>query len=1160
MNEKNARILIIDVSGEYVNQIQAVINDLQYSNKGIVDLDEAMQWQAKHKYELILLIHHNVRSNALKIVPMLQQIDGFDNLIVVLPAQNESLVKSVLSLNILACYVCDNLFFDILSFILIDKFKSIAIHKQLAKINHTVSELDVYYSQLVDSVNEGIIVYDLDYNFKVWNPYMEKLTGIKAGEVLGKNPLVYFPFLENEGVIAAIQKAINTGTSSEVEFYFKVPKTGKEGWVTDCTGPLFNSKREIIGVITTVRDTTTRKVSEQKLEKSEEKNRILLNTMMEGVSLNEFVFNDKGEAIDFRILEVNDAFKKIAKHENTEVAGLLATETYNISQSVIQQFWKENKPFKSELHIAENNSWVMISASQPVQNRFVVTFFDITDRKKLEQNLRSNELKFKTLVNYTYDWEYWIGVNNQMIYVSPSCKNITGYSQEDFYANPKLVWELVHGDDRELYIEKSKNKLLVTGVNMMDFPVDEFDFRILTKNGEVKFLHHISRPIYGEQNEYLGRRVSNRDITVQKKMELKLRESEYFFKQSQIAGSIGSYKTDFNGNQWISSEVLDQIFGIDNNYDKSIQGWLDIVHPDDQIMMSDYLTEEVIGKRNKFDKEYRIIRKSDGVTRWVHGYGESEFNSDGAIISLIGTIQDVTERVEADMQLSLLSKAIDQTPVSIVVTDKKGNIEYVNPKFTSITGYSFSEAFGQNPRILNSGNQPKEFFKIMWETILSGKDWYGEFQNKTKNGELYWESVVISPVFNGQGIIEHFIAVKEDITQLKRLNEKLSHSLEKAEENDRLKSAFLQNMSHEIRTPMNSIIGFSKLLRKTDLNESKINRYTSAIVISANDLLSKINDIITISSLETRQESVHLQSVAVNDILEELYLKQLQLNQNTDVLFNIKKGLEDGNDEIMVDKDKFEQILTHLLNNAFKFTREGLIELGYSIDCRRSENDNCIVFYVKDTGIGIQREWQTKIFDRFVQCDSTTSRKFEGNGIGLSISKGFVELMGGKIWVESEFGKGSCFYFTLPLKRIEHEVRVDNRLISTSKVPKLLVVEDEYFNLLLIQEILIDFNVEIIHAKSGEEAIEICKSTPDLDLILMDIKLPKMNGYLATKIIKGLNNQIPIVAQSAYALDSETHKFKDEFDDYITKPINVDVFMKTITKYLGTNIATVVKS
>ena len=285
--------------------------------------------------------------------------------------------------------------------------------------------------------------------------------------------------------------------------------------------------------------------------------------------------------------------------------------------------------------------------------------------------------------------------------------------------------------------------------------------------------------------------------------------------------------------------------------------------------------------------------------------------------------------------------------------------------------------------------------------------------------------------------------------------------------------------------------------------------------------------------------------MCINDVLVELLAIFSAQSQNQNVSLFVKQQLSDRDSTVTTDKTKVTQILTNLLSNALKFTHAGQIEFGYTLD----ESESYLKFYVKDTGVGINRELQEKIFERFRQADITISKKYGGTGLGLSISKGFIQLLNGKIWVESEPNQGACFFFTIPYQPINESV-VEDKLKKHPQHHSILIAEDEEYNYLFIEELLIETGYRLIHAKNGEEALSLFKENDSICLVLMDIKMPIMDGYTCTKLIKEQNSQIPVIAQSAYALAHEIKKYRDIFDDYITKPIQKEELFKKINQYI----------
>ncbi len=396
-------------------------------------------------------------------------------------------------------------------------------------------------------------------------------------------------------------------------------------------------------------------------------------------------------------------------------------------------------------------------------------------------------------------------------------------------------------------------------------------------------------------------------------------------------------------------------------------------------------------------------------------------------------------------------------------------------------------------------------------------------------------------------------------TSLKRreYETSLKISRQKAIESDKLKTAFLANMSHEIRTPMNSIVGFADLISRSSFPPEKKDTYAKYISNSSKALLALIDDIIDLAKIEAGQLNILKSAVPVNTVINELfdfYQAELLKENRSNLHLKTNCAVESQNFSILCDVVRLRQLLNNLINNAIKFTSEGSIEFGYVIP-----NNATIIFYVKDTGIGIDSDKIELIFERFRQGDDTTTRKYGGTGLGLAISKRLVELMGGKIWVESEIGNGSTFMFSLPLiiPRVADPVKMSNKHqpISENFLGKtVLIAEDDDLNFLFIQEVLSASKANIIRACNGKEAMDIIKTNPSISAVLMDIQMPIINGYTATQEILKIRSNIPIIAQTAYAMAEDRAKgLGAGCSDYISKPINPEELIEVLKKHLNCN-------
>jgi PAS domain S-box-containing protein len=463
---------------------------------------------------------------------------------------------------------------------------------------------------------------------------------------------------------------------------------------------------------------------------------------------------------------------------------------------------------------------------------------------------------------------------------------------------------------------------------------------------------------------------------------------------------------------------------------------------------------------------------------------------------------------------------------------------------------------------------PKEKFKdCNMKDVLGNKNYQFalKYINKVKSGEpcsyenlidlaseKRWLHVNYNPVFDSSGNVKSIAVLNYDITERKLAELELIKAKEQAEESDRLKSTFLTNMSHEIRTPMNGILGFAELLKEPKLSSDDQQDYIQTIEICGARMLNTINNIIDISKIESGLTKVNIKESDINEKMEFTYkffkpeaeIKGLQLS--------FMSSLPSTEAFINTDNEKVYGILTNLIKNAIKFTYDGLVEFGYK---KRGEY---LEFYVKDTGVGIPENQKELIFKRFRQGNDSYNRGYEGSGLGLSIAKSYVEMLGGQIWVESMEGVGSTFYFTIPYNTVsEEETEIINEGFAEHKEVqlknlKILIVEDDEISYSLLSKTLQKFGKEILRAITGVQAIEACRNNPDLDLVLMDIRMPKMDGNEATRQIRQFNKDIIIIAQTAFGFSDDREKaIESGCNDYISKPINMALLFELIKRHFS---------
>jgi len=622
----------------------------------------------------------------------------------------------------------------------------------------------------------------------------------------------------------------------------------------------------------------------------------------------------------------------------------------------------------------------------------------INDRKQALELLAQSEEKFRNLADSSsaaigiYQDDYWV-------YLNPMVELMSGFSLEELYK--QKYWEIIAPEYQELIRINGKRRLS----GNMD--AGSYEFKVQHKNGSERWAY-----LSGSSITYNGRPagiISIIDITDKKKAENDIQEERRLLRTliDNLPDPI------FVKDQYCRKVIANQadVENIGYATEADVIGKTDLELFSDEIGLRGHLDDlRVIQRGEILANRQEVFYSAEGKKKWLLTTKVPIFDNDGKISGLVGIGRDITEIKNAEEQILKLSMSIEQSPSTIVITDVDGNIEYVNPKFSEITGYSPEEAIGQNPRILKSGKMKDEFYQEMWHTIRSGQVWRGEFLNKKKNNELYWEWATIAPIRNEEGEVINYIAIKEDISVRKQMEAELLVAKNKAEESDKLKSAFLANMSHEIRTPLNSIIGFSELLADSHFEIEEKDEFIAHIISNGNSLLSIISDIMDISKMESGMVSIRPRAVSVFKIVTDIRKQFIGRFEEKRIEFRIESEKELESIQVMADPERLNQILNNLVSNSLKFTTNGFVLLKYV------KVGNMLQFEVKDTGIGIPADFHSKIFDRFSQVESSKSRRYGGNGLGLAITKNLIELMGGKIWFESKPEIGTSFHFTLPLK------------------------------------------------------------------------------------------------------------------------------------------------
>lgn len=574
--------------------------------------------------------------------------------------------------------------------------------------------------------------------------------------------------------------------------------------------------------------------------------------------------------------------------------------------------------------------------------------------------------------------------------------------------------------------------------------------------------------------------------------------------------------------------------------------FIDFVHP-----------EDVEGRMEQFRKiltginepsEYRMITR-EGKSVWMRTNGRPLIK-DGRLIGIQGILTDISDLKNTEKRLNTL---ISETPAIIYsykLIDGELHPVYINENIKNILGYS-PEDLISNRELWNSCIHPDD--RPVMERILINtrelKDSALEYRFKHKNGRYRWLHEKQKIIKNDDGDIE-VIGASWDITLRKKAEKEIVKAKQKAEESTRLKSLFLANLSHEIRTPMNGILGFAELLSKPDLTGESKREYLKIIKEGGERMLDTIDQLMNISMIEAGEMKIANSTTNINEQIIYIYNFFKPEAEEKGLTLTYKLKLPDNESQFNTDPGKLYAVLVNLVKNAIKYTNQGSIELGYDI------KDNNLLFFVTDTGQGIAREKQEVIFERFRQVDESYSRKHDGIGLGLPISKAYIELLGGKLSLKSKPGKGSSFYFTIPFKgRKDWPASYNGSSLINYGLSDgydfsgitILVAEDEKINQMYLQEMFKSTNAKIIMASNGQEAIDCVDNNQDIRIALIDIKMPVMDGLEAAQHIKQRYKDLPLIAQTAYSQHNEKKlALEAGFDDIVSKPLKIKELFKLV--------------
>jgi len=928
---------------------------------------------------------------------------------------------------------------------------------------------------------------------------------------------------------------------------------GKLKWVHTDKFPVFGIDGELVGLVAFTQDITLRKMTEDALLKSETQLRTLLQTIPDLIWLkdNNGVY-----------LQCNTMFERFFGARETDIMG--KTDYDFIDKDLADFFRDHDRKAMAAGKPTANEEW--ITFADDGHRAYLETIKtpmyesdgkligilgigrDFTERKMAEDALSSSEVRLHTLLQTIPDLIFIKDTRGVYLGCNSMFERYFGAIEADIIG--KTDYDFVDKELADSFCEND-HKAMEAGR-----PTRNAEWITFADDGHSAYLDTIKAPLYDSNGTLIGMMGIGRDISEHKKAEdaLKASEEKYrtifenvqdVFYQITLSGIITEISPSIKNFTGLSREEIigTSVYNLYNN-------------PEDRAFFLDAIMKN--GKIRDYEIEFKT---KTGKIKSISVNASIIFDTEGKPSHIDGALRDVTDQKRAEDEIAMLAYSLKSVNECVSIMDMDDKIIFVNESFLKTYGYDKNELIGKNISIVISQYANQEKVKKNLYAMFQ-REWQGELFNKRKDGSEFPIHLSTTVIKDKNGKSLGLIGVAKDITEYKKAEKELIEAKNKAEESDRLKSAFLANMSHEIRTPMNGILGFAGLLKEPMLSGEEQLEYIDIIEQSGNRMLNIINDIVSISKVESGQMEVSIKETNINEQIEYIYTFFRPEAEKKGIQLRFKNSLPSKMSIIKTDREKIYAILTNLVKNALKFTQTGIIEFGFSPKTKGESSE--LEFYVKDTGIGINPEHQKFIFERFRQIDDSLKRNYEGAGLGLAISRAYVEMLGGKIWVESEQGIGSTFYFTIPysLEYLSDNNTPNTKLADSAKsqvdpeVPrfKILIVEDDETNLKLITATVKKFCNKILKAKTGIEAVEACHNNPDIDLILMDIKMPEMDGYEATRQIRQFNTEVFIIAQTAFALTGDREKaLAAGCNDYISKPYGKSLLMSLMEKHFKNN-------
>lgn len=1064
--------------------------------------------------------------------------------------------------------------------------KFIRVARERQEAEQALSASRDRYMSIFNSVNDAIILFDFETRkITEYNPRFKQMFGFTDENIRELDLKDYSPADEGYTIEKARGYLEEAAKGKTVTFEWRnITASGRRFWTLNSFSIIQIGGKPHILLVT--RDIDDNKKLDRSLLESQEHFRALAENSPDVIMRfdREYRHVYVNSAIEGQGLKTTDFM-----HKNHREMGIFPEEKVVMWEEALEKVFKKGKSHNLVFDITLNGKqtsyeWRLypeIGASGTIQSVIGVAR-DITEARESQDALEQSEERLNLALNAAslglWDWN----LETNKVFFSRIWMSMLGYGPDELPQDLETWNGLLHPDDREQSVKAVQSSIRERKESF------EIEFRLKHKNGSYVWVRSIGQAVQQDEKGNTTRLTGIHENIDQRKREELVRQ--VLFDISNAVGTTHSLDELYYKIREYLGRVLDTTNCFLALYNEESDTLTLPFMEDEKDSFTEFparktLTSYVIrtGEAQLVDvkREKELTRKGEiepvgapcvswlGVPLKHEGKTIGVFAVQSYSREVIYTTSDASLLEFASDQIAMAidrqrhqdhlratqdrqRRVFESSPDPMLVVDTRALIQDFNSAFLEAFNVEKEVVYGEKIfRFLNPRHwrQAITDFNETWE---KGYLKNLEYQVVRPDGITFDAEVSSGAMYARDGKPDSMVLILKNISERKEAERKLLEAKYKAEESDRLKTAFLSNMSHEIRTPMNAIVGFSDLLSDESIKPEDRRDFIAQINQGADDLMRLIDDIIDIAKIEAGQVNVHISECLVRDLFKELHLMFIQnLKRLGKENVEIKVQWDWPSDELAIYTDPFrlKQILVNLLSNAAKFTEEGEIALGIR------EDKEGILFYVKDTGIGIREEKQKVIFDRFMQGHETKTKLYGGTGLGLAISKNLTEILGGEIGVESTTGQGSTFWFILPRNEVplKHEaaLRKPRSDVRSWEGKLILIAEDDHSNYYFLYEAIRDTGVKIIWAKDGEETLELFRENPGLDLVLMDIHMPLMNGYECTRVIKEERPELPVIAQTAYAMSGEREVSREAgCNDYLAKPIKVSELLDTLAKHL----------